>query len=104
MEPTVELTSETEGNFLTPVTEQFTKEPFNLDELISSSNFKANQIQSLIDQTLPIQAEKDEIDAKIAKAKAAGAKTADEVQASKEVLPPTPVEEVPTTSIDDQVL
>lgn len=112
MEPTVELTSETEGNFLTPVTEQFTKEPFNLDELISLSNYKAGLIKQMQDGIVVVQSEKDEVDAKIEKARASGAKTTAEIEAEKPlvqvveepVLPPLPVEELPTTSIDGQVL
>lgn len=81
MNETVELIDGVSGNFLTPVTEQFTKEPFNLDELINESNFFATAIQNTQVALTEIQEKKAGLDAKITLARAAGAKTTAEIAA-----------------------
>lgn len=98
-EEQIELTSETSGNFLIPVTEQFTKIPFDLDQLVSTKNFKLAAAQSLQDTLDAVNLEISDIDEDVAKARAGGAKTSAEIEAEKpvqnsidQVLPPTPVD------------
>lgn len=80
----VELTDGTSGFFLTPKKDPFDKEPFNLDELVEQRKVQGDMFDK-------IKAIIEKLDYKIDKARAGGAQTAAEIEASK------PVEEVKDT-------